>query len=148
MQEGSRRLKKAQHGSTWLKKAQERLNKVEEAKECSKSFKKAQESYRRFKIVNGYLIDGHKIFQDILIGLGSKLRRLWKVSFFFGLDSLLINCRSFRVPTKALFFKKWFVHYILSLDTGFQCHTKPGTGQKVYYFPYQCGACGGAYETC
>ena len=49
------------------------------------------------------MIDGHNMIQDILIRLGSKLRRLWKVSFFFGLDSLLNDCGSFRVPTKALF---------------------------------------------
>ena len=48
------------------------------------------------------MIDGLNMIQYILIRLGSKLRRLWKVSFFFGLDSLLIDCGSFRVPTKAL----------------------------------------------
>ena len=38
-----------------------------------------------------------------LAGLGSKSRRLWHDSFIYRLNSLLINCRSFRVLTKALF---------------------------------------------
>ena len=38
-----------------------------------------------------------------LLWLGSKTRRLWHDSFIYRLNSLLINCRSFRVLTKALF---------------------------------------------
>ena len=49
-------------------------------------------SFKRFIIVNWFLL-----------WLGSKSRRLWHDSFIYRLNSLLINWRSFRVLTKALF---------------------------------------------
>ena len=87
-------IKKAQEDSRWLK----------EAKKVSIRLKNAQEVSRRLKKVEGYLIDGHHMIQEVLIRVGIKLRRLLKVCFFYRLDSLLINCRSFQVPTKALIF--------------------------------------------
>ena len=38
-----------------------------------------------------------------LIWLGSKSRKLWHGSFIYRLDSLLINCRSFRVRRRPCF---------------------------------------------
>ena len=40
---------------------------------------------------------------SFLLWLGSKTRRLWHDSIIYRLNSLLMNCRSFRVLTKALF---------------------------------------------
>ena len=57
-----------------------------------------------------------------LIWLGSKMGRLWKDSFFFRLNSLFINCRSFRVLTKALLklsrgAQNKYLHCLIALPT-------------------------------
>ena len=51
------------------------------------------------------------MYNCILIWLGSISRRLWHVSFIHRLNSLHINCRSFRVLTKALFLAMYKVLY-------------------------------------
>ena len=50
------------------------------------------------------VLDIQLLLDRLLIWLGSKSRRLRHGSFIYRLDSLLINCWSFRVRMNALFF--------------------------------------------
>ena len=80
-------------------------------------------------------------FNWFLLWLDSKSRRLWHDSFIYRLNSLLINCRSFRVLKKALFPNGYvvnslwrpYIYSFLGLPSSTLFSTIPPFGSPKFY---------------